>query len=191
MNTQPQGFFNGTNGKDASNKLPYFPAGFLGRLNIDNVKGITNLEGQRAYIVEFTVETSNMPDKVFVGGRYSWYQALNPKQLDTAYGACIAFLYAALQYDPARDQAKINAEVKPRQDFLLNSSISDVPIPANPQLGTPALPAQYLRNSKVLLQTSEKPTKAGKGMPIEQARATKGALFTLHTFSPGVAAAAA
>jgi hypothetical protein len=131
MNTAPQGFFSGTNGMDASNKLPYFPAGFVGKVRVDACKGITERAGTRAFIAEVTVLESNLPN-VFVNGKYSWFQRIRPGSEDTAYQACIGFLYACLGLDQNRDKAKIQTEIKPKQDQYLNNAVSE----ANPLAGT-------------------------------------------------------
>lgn len=160
MNTAPAGFFSPQiNGMDASSKLPFFPAGYIGTVRIAACKGITKRDGGRAFIAELEIVTSNLPETVRVGGKYSWYQDL--KEPGTAYPACIAFLYAALGLDPQRDKAKIDAEVKPRQDAWLNAAVSD----KNPLAGAP-----------LVLQTSIKPKKNGDP-------------FTLHNFSPAPKAA--
>jgi hypothetical protein len=162
---QPQGdFFSGTNNMDPSNRLPFLPADFQGRIKIDATKGISGQKG-RAYIAEFTVLTSNRAD-IIVGGKYSWYQGINERQTATAWGSCIAFLYAALGLDGVRHRAGIDAKIKPNQDAILNSTSKE---------GNTVLVGR-----EVMLQTSNKVTKEKK------------ANFTLHTFSPtpeGMAAA--
>jgi hypothetical protein len=175
MNTQPQGFFGErTNQLDANNKLPNFPVDFVGRCRIDACKGITTGKGDRAFIAELTVLTSNRPD-VFVGGRYSWFQGnLQGQYADTAAQACIGFLLAAINPNPT----DLATDVKPRQAEYLNAAIDEK--------------RQLLRGMEVNLQTSEKKKKDGKMLSIEECR-TKGLIFTLHTFSPAppVAAVAA
>ncbi len=146
---------------DSSNKLPWFPANFNGRVRVDVCKGISSERSGRAFIVETTVLTSNLselapsdPSYVAVGSRRSWYQGL--KETGTSYPACVGFLYAALGVSPQRDQAKIETEIKPNQDKWLNSIID----PKNP-----------LNGAEVLLQTTTITTK-------------KGDAFTLHNWSP-------
>ncbi len=139
----PVNYFSGSNGMDASAKLPFFPAGFLGRVAVDQTKGITQRDGSRAFIAELTVLESNMADRVFVGGRYSWFQSL--KEPGTAYPACISFLYAALGLDAAKHKAAIDSQIKPNQDAWLNSCSN-----ANP-----------LKGAEIRLQTTNKKTKAG------------------------------
>ena len=161
MQTAPAGFFpSDINGQDASNKLPYFPAGFIGTVKISACKGITKRDSSRAFVAELEVVTSNIPETVRVGGKYSWFQSM--KESGTAYPACISFLYAALGLDSVRDKATIEAKVKPRQDFHLNNAVSDT----NPLAG-----------ATLHLQTALKKTKAGKD-------------FTLHNFAPAVKATA-
>lgn len=175
MNTAPQNFFSDkANGLNASSKLPFLPAGFIGVGVIDAVKGITTRTGDRAFIVELTIESTNDPGKVQVGGRYSWYQSL--KEPLTSYPACIGFLYAAMGLDTNRDKVKIDKDVKPQQDKLLNRALSD---------------EQPLAGERVGVQTAEIRTKLGKGLSDEDARKTKGALFTVHTFSVAPPAKAA
>jgi hypothetical protein len=176
MNTQPTGFFNESiNNMDASSKLPFFPKDFIGRLRVDVCKGITTRKGERAYIVEFTVLTSNL-DTVYVGGRYSWYQSL--KEQDTAYPSCVAFLYACLGLDPARDRTKIDKEVKPKQNVWLDQSVNDDATKG---------PVQILVGSEIMLQTAIKKVKEAKMMTLEEAEKL-GKVFTLHSFSPAPAA---
>jgi hypothetical protein len=157
----PAGFFSGTNGLDPSSKLPYFPANFSGEVQLDACKGITSRSGDRAFIAEVTVLTSNLaalaPEDesyVAVGSRRSWYQSM--KETGTGYPACIGFLYAAMGLDKNKDRAKIEAEVKPHQDRMLNAAVSD----KNPLAG-----------ARMHLDTSGITTK-------------KGSLFTLHNFMP-------
>jgi hypothetical protein len=154
-------FFTNTDGMDSSNKLPWFPSNFNGRVRIDMCKGIASERSGRAFIVETTVLTSNLselapsdPSYVALGSRRSWYQGL--KETGTSYPACIGFLYAALGLAPQRDQAKIDKDIKPNQDKWLNSIISD----QNP-----------LNGAEVMLQTTTIKTKAGDP-------------FTLHNWSP-------
>ncbi len=170
MNTQPQGFFGErANQLDASDKLPNFPIDFCGLVQVDKCKAITTNKGDKAFIVEFTVLSSNRPD-VFVGGRYSWYQGnLQGQYADTATQACIGFLHAAL--NPSKEDL---ADLKARQAAYLNASVDEK--------------QQILRGNKVMLQTTEKKKKDGKALDIELAR-QKGLVFTLHSFSPAPAAA--
>lgn len=150
----PVNFFTGSNGMDASSTLPYFPAGFVGRIRVDATKGITTRKGKRAFLGEFTVLTSNLPEQVFVGGRYSWFQDLT--EPGTAYPACIGFLYAALGLEPTKHKAYIDTEVKPKQDQWLNSCAN-----------TPS----FIAGAEINLQTANKKTKANTD-------------FTLHAFAP-------
>ena len=169
----PPAFFHGADNRDASSKLPFFPANFIGRLRIDACKGVTKRDGTKMFVAEFTVLTTNMPDKVYVGGRYSWCQSM--KEPDTALGACIAFLYAALGLDPNRDRAKIESDIKPRQNDWLNRAASDQNI---------------LKDGEVNLQTAYKITKKGAGKTLEEAIKAD-AVFTLHNFSVAAPATAA
>lgn len=162
MNTTPAGFFGSdVNNQDASSKLPFFPPDFIGDVKVAACKGITTREGQRAFIAELEIITTNLPETVRVGGKYSWYQSL--KEPGTAYPACIAFLYAALGLDTTRDADKIKLTVKPKQDQYLNQAVGDTNI---------------LRGAMLRLQTSEIETKKTKQK------------FTLHNFSVYVAPAA-
>lgn len=184
--------FAGTDGMDGSSKLPWFPVDFQGTLQVDLCKSITPRGKPAAYIVEFTVVESNRPD-VYVGGRYSWYQGLG--EPGTAYPACIAFLYSCLGLDSVRDKAKIESEIKRNQDAYLNASCCEVPnqpftLKRADGSTVQACIAQHLRGARVRLQTSEKAKKDFKNMPIAEARA-RGGVFTLHTFSPAPAPAAA
>jgi hypothetical protein len=156
--TQPvQGFFSESiNSRDATSKLPNFPAKFSGVVVTDVVKGIIT-KGERAFIVEFTVESSNMPLVVGVGSRFSWFQKIKAQQESTGEGAILNYLYAALQLDAGRDKVKIEKEVKPQQMAILNAAVSA----ANP-----------LRGRRVKVETFEKPFKEDK---------TK--MFTVHTYS--------
>ncbi len=158
-------FFSGTNGIDPSSKLPWFPPNFTGRVRVDACKGIVTRDHERAFIAEVTVLSSNLsdlapsdPSYVAVGSRRTWYQGL--KETGTSYPACIGFLYAMLGLSTQRDQAKIDADIKPNQDKWLNSIISD----SNPMQG-----------AEVNLQTSTILTKAKTP-------------FTLHNWTPVVAA---
>lgn len=172
MNTQPTGFFNQSiNTMDASNKLPFFPKDFLGRVRVDACKGITTRAGKQAYIAELTVLTSNLPT-VHVGGRYSWFQSLAEPM--TAYPACIGFLYACLGVDQTRDKAKIDKEIKPKQNTWLDQSVNEDATKG---------PAQVLVGVEVVLQTTIKKVKEAKLMSLEDAERA-GKVFTLHAFSP-------
>jgi hypothetical protein len=163
MQTAPAGFFDpSVNNQDASSKLPFFPPNFIGDVRVAACKGITARNGDRAFIAELEIVTSNMPETVRIGGKHSWYQSL--KETGTAYPACIAFLYAALGLDQTRDAVKIKTEVKPRQDAYLNQAVSE---------------RNILAGSLLRLQTSNIVTKAKKQD------------FTIHNFSPYVAPAAA
>lgn len=163
MNTAPNFFSTQIDNKDASSKLPNFPPKFAGNLVTNRCKGIVTGKGERAFIVEFTVESSNMPEVVIPGTRYSWYQGIKPQQEDTAYGAILQYLYAAMGLDQARDKATIDTQVKPNQSRILNNAISE----ANP-----------LSTKRVRLETSAKITKEKK---VE---------FTLHNFTVAPAMAA-
>jgi hypothetical protein len=163
MNTAPAGFFSPqVNGMDASNKLPFFPAGFIGDVEVIACKGITTRAGERAFIAELRVLSSNMPDTVRLDGKYSWFQGL--KEPGTAYPACIGFLYACLGLDQSRDKEKIDTTVKPRQDAYLNMAV-------NEDLKQFGGKINILAGAKVRVQTATKKTKAG-------------ADFTVHNFSP-------
>jgi hypothetical protein len=151
-------FFSNADNLDPNNKLPFFPPKFRGRARIDVCKGITKRNGDKMFIVEFTIMTSNNPELVSIGGRHSWCQ--NMKETETATRACLGFLYAALGLDASRDAAKIAREIKPQQTALLNNAASD----ANPLAG-----------EEVELQTDEITTKSGTP-------------FTVHTFAPKSAA---
>ncbi len=142
--------------KDASSKLPNFPPKFAGVVVTDRVKGITTTKREDAFVVEFTVESSNMPETVAPGTRYSWFQKIMPMQEDTAYGAILQYYYAALALDPAKDKKTIDEKIKPNQSKLLNLAVSD----ANPLAGR-----------RVFLQTTTKITKE------------KRQEFTLHNFT--------
>jgi hypothetical protein len=161
----PEGFFApDVNTHDASNKLPFFPRDFIGVVKVVACKGITVREGRyRAFIAELEIETSNMPESVRVGGKYSFFQSL--KEPGTAYPAIISFLYAALGLDSIRDKAKIDATVKPRQDQYLNMAIND-----NPALFGGKV--NILAGARLNLQTANKITKKTKTD------------FTIHSFSP-------
>jgi hypothetical protein len=153
-------FFHGTNNMDASNKLPYFPANFSGKLRVECTKGIVKRDGTRMYLAEFEVLTSNIPATIPVGGKYSWCQ--NMREEGTAYPACISFLWACLGLDGNRDRQKIETEIKPKQDAWLNSTT----VPGN----------TVLVGAEVYLQTANKQTRADKP-------------FTLHNFFPANQAA--
>jgi hypothetical protein len=150
----PQGFFSGSAGMDASSKLPWLPVDFIGKIRIDVCKGIPKVRKTNApgFVCEFTILSSNLPD-VHVGGRYSWFQ--NITEISTAYPAIIGLLYPCIGLNPAKDRAKIEVEVKPRQDEWLNRMISDEQIAAG---------------AIIMVQTSNKPTKAGRD-------------YTLHAFN--------
>jgi hypothetical protein len=160
-------FFSGTNNLDPSSKLPFFPVDFNGLLRIDKCKGIEPRDGGKAFIVEFTVFESNLPE-VSVGSRRSWYQKIPVKDVETAHGACIAFLYAALGLDSTKDKEKIEADIKPKQDEWLNKLVNE-----DPKKG----PVNIAAGEFVRLQTFNKKKKKD------------GSDFTVHTFSPGEAPA--
>jgi len=151
-------FFQGANNIDPSSKLPFFPAGFNGEVQVDECKAFATRAGKRAFIVEFTVLSSNLTGeadvtkRVGLGARHSWYQGLD--EPGTAFPACVAFLHAAMGLDASRDASKI-AEIKPHLEKYLNTAVSD---------------ARPLKGAKMRLQTAVKKTK-------------KGADFTLHTFA--------
>jgi hypothetical protein len=169
MQTAPAGFFSpDVNTMDGTSKYPFFPAGFIGRVKVSACKGITRRNGERAFIAELDVLSSNLPN-VQVGGRYSWFQSL--KEPGTAYPACIAFLYACLGLDSGRDKAKIEIEIKPRQDAYLNAAVNE-----NPALYGGK--TNVLAGAEIMLQTSSKKTKNNTD-------------FTLHAFSAAPAAKAA
>jgi hypothetical protein len=196
MNTAPQAFFTDrANQLDASNKLPYFPADFIGRVRVDLCKIITTGKGQRSFIAEFTVVTSNRAD-VYVGGRYSWFQGnMEGQYADTAYQTCIGFLHACFGLDAARDKAKIDGDMKMNNAAYLNAAINDKPttvfvlqirqpdgsIAKVTKTGPEMM--NILNGCEVILQTSEKKLKDGKLLSIEECRA-KRLIHTLHTFSP-------
>jgi hypothetical protein len=161
----PAGFFSSDiNNQDASSKLPHFPRDFIGTVKVVACKGITQREGgHRAFIAELEIESSNIPDTVRVGGKYSWFQSL--KEPGTAYPACIAFLYAALGLDSVRDKVKIDTQIKPVQDKYLNMAIND-----NPALYDGKV--NILAGQRLNLQTSNIVTKKEKKD------------FTIHNFSP-------
>ena len=170
MTTQaPAGFFSGSNGLDPSSRYPWLPMNFSGRVRVLACKGITKRgTSEKAFIAEFEVLTSNLahldPDDksyVAVGSRRSWYQGM--KEPLTAYPLVISFLYAALGVMQGRDQKQIDTEIKPVQDKWLNRAVSD----ENP-----------LADAEVIVQTANKPTRAGKD-------------FTLHTWSVAQQAAGA
>ncbi len=169
--TAPAGFFTPqANGMDASNKLPFFPKDFIGTVRVARCKGITVRDGgHRAFIAELEVVTSNMPETVRVGGRYSWFQSL--KEVGTAYPACIGFLHACLGLDAVRDKAKIDA-LKAQQDTYLNMAV-------NEDITQYGGKINILGGQLVNLQTANKKLK------------DKVTDFTLHTWSPYVAPAAA
>lgn len=158
-NTAPAGFFSPKiNEFDGASKYPWFPVGFQGRIKVAACKGITTRKGDRAFIAEVDVLSSNLQE-VQVGGRYSWYQKLTEE--GTAWPAVLSFLYACLGLDMGRDKAKIEAEIKPKQNLWLNQAIND-----DPKQGK----VQILAGQELLLQTSNKPKKDGSP-------------FTLHTFT--------
>lgn len=163
MNTAPAGFFSPqANEMDASSKLPFFPKDFVGLVKVDRCKGITTRAGKRAFIAELEVVTSNLPS-VQVGAKHSWYQDLT--EVGTAYPACIGFLYACLGLDQAKDKAKIDATVKPKQDQYLNMAVNEDP-------GQFGGKMNILKGATLMLQTAEKEKKRSAGV------------FTLHIFTP-------
>jgi hypothetical protein len=153
-------FFSGANGLEPTRRLPFFPKEFFGDLQIDSCKGEETRKGP-AFIVEFTVLSSNLPEVALGTGR-CWYQKTGPgkEMQETGFRACVGFLLAAYGKDQTRDAAEIKANFAPQQDRLLNAVISE---------------AQPLRGARVHLQTTEKGLKDGKGV------------FTVHTFSPVIA----
>ena len=168
--TAPAGFFTpDANNFDASNKLPFFPKDFIGTVKVHLCKGITVRNGgHRAFVAELEVCSSNLPETVRVGARYSWFQSL--KEPGTAYPACIGFLHACLGLDPVRDKEKIVA-IKPQQDTYLNMAVNDDITKYGGKINI--LGGQYVN-----LQTSNKKLK------------DKVTDFTLHTWSPYIAPAA-
>jgi len=156
-------YFKGSDGMEPSLKYPNFPINFIGRLRIDATKGVTTRTGDRAFIAELSVLSSNLPDTVRVGGKYSWYQSL--KEPGTAYPSCIAFLYAALGLDSVKHAAYIAKEIKPNQDTWLNKAANE----------------NCLAGSEVHLQTS---LKRKKGFAPSQVPMHDKGDFTLHTFAP-------
>jgi hypothetical protein len=170
MNTAPQGFFSPQiNGMDASSKLPFFPRDFIGVVKVAACKGITTREGKRAFVAELEVVTSNLPETVRVGGKYSWYQDLT--EVGTSYPACVSFLYACLGVDPIKDKTKIDTQIKAVQDQYLNAAVNDDPKSCGGKV-------QILAGALLNLQTSNKVTKK---MQKD---------FTLHNFSPYIAPSA-
>lgn len=151
-------YFAGADGLDPSSKLPNFPPGFMGSVRIDQTKGITRRDGQRAFIAELTVMESNMPETIRIGGKYSWFQSL--KEPGTAYPACISFLYAALGLDSARHKTYIETHIKPAQDSWLNRAANE----------------NVLAGSEVRLQTALKKTKANTDFTVHLFAATPKAL---------------
>lgn len=196
MNTEPQAFFTDrANQLDASNKLPFFPADFVGRVRVDLCKLITTGKGVRAFIAEVTVLTSNRPD-VYVGGRYSWFQKnLDGQYADTAYQSIIGLIHACFGLDQARDKAKIDGSMKMNNAAYMNAAINDKPETVfvlqlrqpdgtyKPVKKTGPEMVNILGGSEVLLQTGEKKMKEGKHLSIEECRA-KSLIHTVHSFSP-------
>lgn len=129
--------------RDPVSKVPYFKKNFLGELRIDKCEHITTRKGDPAFIVEFTVLTSNDDVNAPVASKRSWYQSLKE---ETGHDAVILFLYAALGLDKSRNPADI-AAVAPKQSALLNAAVS---------------PRNTLGGKKVALETAEITTKAGK-----------------------------
>jgi hypothetical protein len=153
--------FSNTNGLDPSRRLPYLPSNFRGDLQISVCKHISGEKGQ-AFVAEFKILSSNLP-AVEVGSEYSWYQKIEQgKRSETGARAVIGLLYALMGLDPARDAVKIEKEIKPQQDSLLNSLVDEI---KNPAAG-----------AKVHVQTLAKPL-----------RDDPSKVFTVHTFSPYVA----
>lgn len=164
MNTAPAGFFGvDVNAMDASNKLPFFPKDFIGTVRVVACKGITVRAGHRAFIAELEVITTNLPETVRLGGKYSWFQSL--KEPGTAYPACLGFLYACLGKDQVRDKVEIDTKIKPQQDKYLNMAVNENPALFNGK-------CNILAGAVVNLQTNNKKMK------------DKITDFTVHNFSP-------
>ena len=194
-------FFAGTNGMDPSSKLPPFPSIFSGRVRIDACKAIMPRSGGKAFIAEVTVLTSNLDkldpsnkDYVAVGSRRSWYQKIPLQDAQTAWGACIAFLHAALGLSTTKDSAQIEAEVKPFNETFLDAACNEDPSKCvTVKIGgePTTLPVQFLAGEEVMLQTSLINTKKTNTVMVNGVATQVPGTFTLHTFSPAPPAAPA
>jgi hypothetical protein len=112
--------------KDLCTSTPFFPSGFQGQIQIDSVKELNGFKGH-AFIVEFTVVSSNLPD-VKVGEIRSWYVSMaTPKLMEFALPNLKQFTLAAC--GAKNDAAKL--AMAP----MLNAAINEACLGHQPMKG--------------------------------------------------------
>lgn len=105
----------------------WLPSGFRGTVRIERCQHKTDgFKGDNAFIVDFTILTSNRAD-VELGATYNWYQGrlTDPKIGRTAIGDVFAFVGACSGLDVMNDAE--NAQI--------SASIDDVVSEGNPLMG--------------------------------------------------------
>ena len=106
--------------KDLARKTPYFPAMFQGRCTIDSVRELNGFKGH-AFVVEFIIKTSNLPD-VTVGSRYSWYVKMGtPELVEYALPNLKQFTLAAVGAKTKEAAEKVT----PNLNALTNAACTD------------------------------------------------------------------
>lgn len=121
----------------------YLPPNFRGKLRIDKCQIVHPRQGPPAFVVDFTILESNLPD-VKVNETRNWYQKHN----DSFDSAVLEFMAGVIGYnmnDPAA-KAKMETELKPRAPEYAEAAVG---------------PAQILKGREVRVETRLKDTRGG------------------------------
>lgn len=134
----------------------YFHPGFAGIVRVRRTIGKTTRKSGLGFIVELEVVESSTPSIHPVGFRGSWFQKLT--DVDVAFPAIIAWVFACSGLDPAKDKDVIDSEIRPKLKDIMREA-------------TKKPDDNFFTNIKIRLETLQVTTQ--KGQP-----------FTRYEFSP-------
>ncbi len=156
------GMFKGIEDAPIYERGKFFKAGFRGELEVKKTVLQETLKSGDAFIVEFEILTSNMPDEHPVGSRGTFFQKMSDK---TVAFPSITALIATLSGFALHQREAIKSEVSPNLDDILTRAIK------NPDGEDSTQEQNDLIGLTVHLET-------------EAVKTQKGADFTRHNWYP-------
>lgn len=116
------GSFNGLGKAPTFERGKYLPGGFKGNLQCKRTIEKDTRRSGKAFIVEFVVQTTNMPDEVPVGAKRTWFQKM--VDMDVAFPAIKEWAIAMAGY--TTDQKKeVEEELEEGLDDLMNHAVEN------------------------------------------------------------------
>jgi hypothetical protein len=104
------GLFDGIGEAELFERGKFLPGDFFGVLEVARTIAKETVKSGVGFIVEFRVIETNMPDKVQIGSKVTWFQKMTDKTV--AFPAIKAWAAACSGYQ-SHETEKIDAEVSP------------------------------------------------------------------------------